>query len=116
MSKQKMKSFKRQNKKVMATKTSNSNITFVNLTPHAICLNDGRVFEPSGSIARVAQEISEPDENGIAVQNFGPVTGLPAPPRRCHVHRLGYGAPTGAGGGTDRCGGSSHRSSGLRSR
>lgn len=53
--------------------------TFVNCTPHAIRLNDGRVFDPSGSIARVAQSISEFDENGIAVQSFGAVTGLPAP-------------------------------------
>ena len=63
----------------MATKTSNSNINFVNCTPHAIVLNDGRVFEPSGSIARVEQKITPFDENGIAVQSFGEVTGLPAP-------------------------------------
>ena len=28
----------------------------VNLTPHAICLNDGRIFEPSGVVARVTKE------------------------------------------------------------
>ena len=56
-----------------------SNITFVNCTPHAITLNDGRTFEPSGNVARVAQSISDFDENGIAVQSFGEVTGLPDP-------------------------------------
>lgn len=74
-----MESFKCQKKIKMATKTSNSNINFVNCTPHAIVLNDGRVFEPSGSIARVEQKITPFDENGIAVQSFGEVTGLPAP-------------------------------------
>ena len=53
--------------------------TFVNCTPHAIVLNDGRRFEPSGSIARVAQTVSEFDEDGIATQSFGNVTGLPEP-------------------------------------
>ena len=60
----------------MTTNTS-CNITFVNCTPHAIKLNDGRVFEPSGLIARVSQTISNFDENGIAVQSFGLVTNLP---------------------------------------
>jgi hypothetical protein len=27
----------------------------VNLTPHAICLNDGRIFPPSGVVARVTK-------------------------------------------------------------
>lgn len=54
-------------------------INFINCTPHPIVLNDGRVFEPSGSLARVGQSISDFDENGIAVQSFGEVTGLPAP-------------------------------------
>ena len=63
----------------MTTTNTQSNVNFVNLTPHAIRLNDGRVFEPSGSIARVSQSISEFDENGIAIQSFGEVSGLPAP-------------------------------------
>lgn len=58
---------------------SNNGVQFVNCTPHPIVLNDGRVFEPSGSVARVSQLISEFDENGIAVQSFGEVTGLPEP-------------------------------------
>ena len=61
-------------------KNSNNNVlNFVNCTPHPIRLNDGRVFEPSGTIARVSQSISEFDENSIAVQSFGEVTGLPQP-------------------------------------
>ena len=55
------------------------NYEFVNLTPHAITLNDGRVFEPSGVVARVEQMMSEFDRHGISVQSFGDVTGLPEP-------------------------------------
>ena len=64
-----------------AKKESNNNVTlnFVNCTPHPIKLNDGRIFEPSGTIARVSQSISEFDENSIAVQSFGEVTNLPEP-------------------------------------
>ena len=54
-------------------------VRFVNATPHAIQLNDGRVLEPSGIIPRVSQTISEFDENGIATQSFGEVEGLPEP-------------------------------------
>lgn len=54
-------------------------LNFVNCNPHAIKLNDGRVFAPSGNIARVSQSISEFDEDGIATQSFGAVEGLPAP-------------------------------------
>lgn len=63
----------------MTMANQNMATIFVNCTPHAIRLNDGRVFEPSGTIARVAQTISAFDENCIAVQSFGAVTGLPAP-------------------------------------
>lgn len=56
-----------------------SNISFINCTPHAIVLNDGQVFEPSGMIPRVAQEISAFDQNRIATQSFGEVQGLPEP-------------------------------------
>ena len=58
---------------------SNNSVNFINCTPHAIKLNDGRVFEPSGTVARVAQTISEFDDNRIAVQSFGVVTDLPEP-------------------------------------
>lgn len=53
-------------------------MVFVNVTPHAIVMNDGRIFEPSGTVARVAQTVSEFDADGIATQTFGSVTGVPA--------------------------------------
>ena len=54
-------------------------LKFVNATPHPIVLNDGRVFEPSGILPRVSQEISEFDGDLIATQSFGEVEGLPEP-------------------------------------
>lgn len=54
-------------------------INFVNCTPHQVVLNNGTVFEPSGNTIRVDQKISDFDENGIAKQSFGAVTGLPEP-------------------------------------
>ena len=53
-------------------------IKFINATPHAIKLNDGRVFEPSGVLPRVQQTMSDFDGNGVAIQSFGEVEGLPA--------------------------------------
>ena len=50
---------------------------FINLTPHAIALNDGRVFEPSGVTARVTSTHS-PFVNGVSRVEFGEVSGLPA--------------------------------------
>ena len=52
---------------------------FVNLTPHPIVLNDGRVFEVSGILPRVSQVISSFDTDLIATQSFGEIQGLPAP-------------------------------------
>lgn len=52
-------------------------MTFINLTPHPIVLNDGRVFEPSGVIARVSANHT-PFVDGIAKVEFGEVLGLPA--------------------------------------
>ena len=51
---------------------------FVNLTPHDIVLNDGRVF-PSEGTARVSSTHTAFDENGICSVSFGEVEGLPAP-------------------------------------
>ena len=31
-------------------------MAIINLTPHAICLNDGRIFEPSGTVARITKD------------------------------------------------------------
>jgi len=52
---------------------------FVNLTPHAIVLNDGRVFPPSGQVARVSSTHTPFDGDGVASLTFGEVQGLPAP-------------------------------------
>ena len=52
---------------------------FINLTPHAIKLNDGTVFEPSGTIARVSTNHSEFDADGICRIVFGDVQNLPSP-------------------------------------
>jgi hypothetical protein len=52
---------------------------FVNLTPHAIVLNDGRLFPPSGEVARVSSSHSDFDADGIASVVFGEVSGLHDP-------------------------------------
>ena len=52
--------------------------TFKNYTPHAITLNDGKSFASEG-LARVSANFSPFDENGVCEQQFGDVTGLPAP-------------------------------------
>ena len=51
---------------------------FINLTPHAIVLNDGRRFEPSGVTARVSSTHTAFNEDGVARVEFGAVSGLPA--------------------------------------
>lgn len=52
---------------------------FINLTPHAIKLNNGTVFSPSGKIARVESHYTPFDENGISHVEFGQVENLPEP-------------------------------------
>ena len=54
-------------------------IKLINATPHPIQLNNGEVFEPSGILPRVSQEISDFDSNLIATQSFGEIQGLPEP-------------------------------------
>lgn len=50
---------------------------YMNLTPHAIVMNDGRVFQPSGHVARVA--VSHSDIlNDCCDAVYGDVTGLPS--------------------------------------
>lgn len=53
--------------------------TFVNLTPHAIVLNDGTTFPPSGTVARVEQHYAPFGKNEIAVTYFGSIENLPDP-------------------------------------
>lgn len=49
---------------------------FINKTPHDINLNNGQIFKSEG-IARVTDSFSDFDENGIAIQSFNQVEGLP---------------------------------------
>ena len=54
---------------------------FVNLTPHAIRLNDGQSFSPSGVVARVNANLQAVESVGgvqLFRQTFGEVEGLPA--------------------------------------
>ncbi len=51
---------------------------FINLTPHTIKLNDGRVFPASGNVARVTSSHSEIVED-VCTVIYGEVTGLPEP-------------------------------------
>ncbi len=50
----------------------------VNLTPHDIVLNDGRVF-PSEGVARVAEVYTPFDEDGICQVTRGAILNLPSP-------------------------------------
>lgn len=51
---------------------------FINVTPHAIVLNNGVSFASEG-VARVSASFSAFDADGCCEQQFGEVTGLPAP-------------------------------------
>lgn len=53
--------------------------SFINLTPHSVVLNDGTVYPKSGTVARVSQSFSSPDDDGVATQNYGATTDLPEP-------------------------------------
>lgn len=53
-------------------------VQFRNFTPHAIVLNDGRIFE-SESVARVANTFSAFDEDGVCSVQYGEPNGLPEP-------------------------------------
>lgn len=53
-------------------------MNYVNCTPHAIVLNDGRVFQPSNTVARVNVEFTEVVDD-VCVQDYGKVENLPAP-------------------------------------
>jgi hypothetical protein len=51
-------------------------MNYINLTPHAIVLNDGRVFEASGTIARVSSSYTSVVDD-VCEQTFGDVQDLP---------------------------------------
>ena len=49
---------------------------FINCTPHAIVLNDGRVFEPSGSVARVSTSFTDFADD-VCLVKYGELEGVP---------------------------------------
>jgi hypothetical protein len=51
---------------------------YINLTPHAIRLNDGREFPTSGTVARVQANFSAIVDD-VCEQVFGEIQGLPEP-------------------------------------
>lgn len=52
---------------------------FVNLTPHAVVLNNGKSFPTSGMVARVLSFWGKMDENGIMPICWSNVENLPEP-------------------------------------
>ena len=52
--------------------------TYINLTPHPISLNDGRVFAPSGTVARVTTSFTD-IIGDICEVCYGEVENLPGP-------------------------------------
>lgn len=55
--------------------------TFINLTPHDIQLNSGEVYKATGNVARVSATYTDFGfiDDKICLQEFGDITGLPAP-------------------------------------
>ena len=53
-------------------------MNYINCTPHAIALNDGRTFDPSGSVARVSSSFTT-IVNDVCSVVYGEIEGLPAP-------------------------------------
>ena len=53
-------------------------MNYINCTPHSIVLNDGRTFDPSGSVARVSSSFTNV-VNDVCSVVYGEVEGLPAP-------------------------------------
>lgn len=51
---------------------------YVNLTPHPIKLNDGRVFEPSGQVARVSSQFTDFTDD-ICKVVYGDLINVPEP-------------------------------------
>ena len=52
---------------------------FINLTPHTINLTNGAAYAASGQVARVANNHTPFDADGVATIEWGEVTGLPEP-------------------------------------
>lgn len=74
---------------------------FVNCTPHAIQLNDGRIFQPSGELASVTQTVTDFDSDGIAESLFGDLV-LPEPrPNTIFITSMLVAQAASAAGRTD---------------
>lgn len=52
---------------------------FVNLTPHALMLNNGVVFTASGKVARVSNNFGEFSADNICTVSYGEIINLPEP-------------------------------------
>lgn len=52
---------------------------FINVTPHAITLNNGVVFPASGTVARVSNTFGNPDGDNVMDIHYGDINGLPEP-------------------------------------
>ena len=52
---------------------------YINLTPHAITLNNGTTFEPSGKVARVSTRFTAISDDLLCHVEYGEVENLPAP-------------------------------------
>lgn len=61
------------------SKASIGKVEFENCTPHAITMNDGTVYMPTGNVARVKDVFSEWDSNNVCEVEYGDVEGLPEP-------------------------------------
>ena len=66
----------------MNVKSNNvANVKFINLTPHDVVFNDGRVFPATcnkDTAARVSTAFTEP-ENDVCHVTYGEIDNLPAP-------------------------------------
>lgn len=75
--------------------------TFVNCTPHAIRLNDGTTFPPSGELASVRQTVTDFNGDGIAESIFGDLV-LPEPrPNTVFITSMLVAQAASAAGRTD---------------
>lgn len=52
---------------------------FINLTPHAITLNNGTTFPPSGKVARIETKHTEFNDDLICQVQFGEPVNIPEP-------------------------------------
>jgi hypothetical protein len=58
--------------------TKRKKMSYINLTPHKIVLNDGRSFLPHGTIARIEDTFTEFDGDFVSLER-GNIVNLPNP-------------------------------------